>query len=54
MRYGSKRSDYWRLLEGACEERTVNPEITRDIEIFESILRKEVHEQGVLRGERDL
>ena len=54
IRQGSKRSDYWRLLEGACEGRIEDPEVTRDLEILEFILVKEVHKQGVIRGERDL
>ena len=54
IRHSSKRSDYWRLLEGACEGRTEDPEVTRDLEILESMFRKQVYGQGVLRGERDL
>ena len=54
IRHGSKRSDYWRIQEGACEGRTGDPKVTRGLEILESLLGKEVHGQGVLRGERDL
>ena len=54
IHHGSKLSDYWRLLEGACEGRTEDPEVTRDLEILESMLGKGVHGQGFLRGERDL
>ena len=53
-RHGSKQSDYWKLLEGACEGRTEDSEVTRDLEILESMLGKEVHEQSVLCGEHDL
>ena len=54
IRHGCKRSDYWRLLERACEERTEDPEVMRDLEILESLLGKGIHGQGFLRGERDL
>ena len=37
IRHGSKRSDYWRLLKGACKERTEDLEVTRDLEILESM-----------------
>ena len=54
IRHGCKRSDYRRLLEGACEGRTEVPEVTRDLEIIESMLGEEVHGQSVLCGEYDL
>ena len=50
IRHGCKRSDYLRLLERACEGRTEDPEATRDLEIFESLLGKGIHGQDVLRG----
>ena len=54
IRHGSNRSDNWRLLEGACEGRTEDPEFTRDLDILEPMLGKEVHEQSVLCREHDL
>ena len=36
-------ANYWRLLEGPCEGRIEDPEVTRDLEILESMLEKEVH-----------
>ena len=54
IRNGCKRSDYWRLLERAREGRTEEPEVTRDLEILESLLGEGISGQGVLRGERDL
>ena len=53
-RHGSKRSDYRRLLDGACEGRTEDQEVKRDLEILESTLGEEVHGQSVLCGKYDL
>ena len=50
IRHGSKRSHYRRLLEGAGEGRTEEPEVARDLEILESMLGEELHGQSVLCG----
>ena len=54
IRHGSKGSDYRRLLEGVCKRRTEDLELTRELEILESMLGEEVHGQSVLCGEFDL
>ena len=50
IHHGSKRSYYWRLLEGACKGRTEEPEVARDFDMLESMLGEDVHGQSVLCG----
>ena len=50
IRHGTKRSYYWMLLEGACEGRTEEQEVARDLEMLESMLREKLHGQSVLCG----
>ena len=48
--HGSKRNDYWRLMEGACEGRTEDPEVTRDLEILESMLERKYMDRVFYAG----